>query len=83
MLTTFINTLMSAEADAVCGAAYGESSPDQRAQRPPDHRKDHASTVKHHTRGLDPDPGREGLAVPASAIRLLRRQPDISDDRRY
>jgi hypothetical protein len=27
MLTTFINTLMSAEADAVCGAGYGEVSP--------------------------------------------------------
>jgi putative transposase len=27
MLTTFINTLMSAEADALCGAAYGEPSP--------------------------------------------------------
>src|SRR3954466_16301093 len=26
MLTTFINTLMSAEADAVCGAAWGERS---------------------------------------------------------
>jgi hypothetical protein len=24
MLTTFINTLMSAEADAVCGAPYGQ-----------------------------------------------------------
>jgi transposase-like protein len=29
MLTTFINTLMSAEADAVCGAGYGERSPDR------------------------------------------------------
>jgi transposase-like protein len=29
MPTTFINTLISAEADAVCGAAYGESSPDR------------------------------------------------------
>ncbi len=29
MLTTFINTLMSAEADAVCGAQYGESSPER------------------------------------------------------
>jgi transposase-like protein len=29
MLATFINTLMSAEADAVCGAGYGESSPDR------------------------------------------------------
>src|SRR3954471_13590358 len=26
MLTTFINTLMSAEADVVCGAGYGERS---------------------------------------------------------
>jgi transposase-like protein len=29
LLTTFINTLMSAEADAVCGAAYGTSSPER------------------------------------------------------
>jgi hypothetical protein len=29
MLTTFMNTLVSAEADAVCGAAYGESSPER------------------------------------------------------
>jgi transposase-like protein len=29
MLTTFINTLMSAEADAVCGAAYGRPSPER------------------------------------------------------
>jgi len=27
LLTLFINTLMSAEADAVCGAAYGTQSP--------------------------------------------------------
>ena len=29
LLTTFVNTLMSAEADAVCGAAYGTISPDR------------------------------------------------------
>jgi putative transposase len=29
MLTTFINTLMSAEADAVCGAPFGQSSPER------------------------------------------------------
>ena len=29
MLTTFINTLMSAEADAVCGAPYGMPDPDR------------------------------------------------------
>ena len=29
MLTTFMNTLMSAEADAICGARYGESSPER------------------------------------------------------
>ena len=33
LLTTFINTLMSAEADAVCGAAYGTSSPERTNQR--------------------------------------------------
>ena len=29
MLTTFVNTLLSAEADTVCGAAYGASSPER------------------------------------------------------
>ncbi len=29
MLTTFVNTLMSAEADAICGAPYGASGPDR------------------------------------------------------
>ena len=29
LLTSFINTLLSTEADAVCGAAYGQPSPDR------------------------------------------------------
>jgi transposase-like protein len=29
LLQTFINTLLSAEADAVCGAAYGTTSPER------------------------------------------------------
>ena len=29
MLTTFINALMSAEADAICGAPYGQPSPER------------------------------------------------------
>lgn len=33
LLTTFVNTLMSAEADAVCGAAYGTVSPDRTNRR--------------------------------------------------
>jgi transposase-like protein len=33
LLTTFVNTLMSAESDAVCGAAYGTTSPDRVNQR--------------------------------------------------
>jgi len=33
LLTSFINTLMSAQADAVCGAAYGEVSPDRTNRR--------------------------------------------------
>src|SRR5919106_4337923 len=33
LLTMFVNTLMSAEADAVCGAAYGTSSPERTNRR--------------------------------------------------
>ena len=33
LLQTFINTLLSAEADAVCGAEWGQASPDRVAQR--------------------------------------------------
>jgi len=33
LLATFINTLMSAEADAVCGAAYGAMSPERTNRR--------------------------------------------------
>jgi putative transposase len=33
LLSTFINTLLSAEADAVCGAAYGQASPDRTNRR--------------------------------------------------
>ena len=33
MLQTFVNTLLSAEADAVCGADYGEVSPDRANRR--------------------------------------------------
>ena len=38
MLHTFVQALMSAEADAICGAPYGERSPgaDQLPQRLPD-----------------------------------------------
>ena len=33
LLTVFLNTLMSAQADSVCGAAYGQSSPERVNQR--------------------------------------------------
>ncbi|HEX2893382.1 MAG TPA: transposase, partial [Marmoricola sp.] len=33
LLSTVINALLSAEADAVCGAEYGQASPDRVAQR--------------------------------------------------
>ena len=50
LLTTFINTLMSAEADAVCGAAYGsQPGSDQPAQRLPGPRLRHP--------GRHPGPG--------------------------
>ena len=33
LLSTVINALLSAEADAVCGAEYGQASPERLAQR--------------------------------------------------
>ena len=33
LLQTVINSLLSAEADAVCGAEYGQASPERRVQR--------------------------------------------------
>jgi transposase-like protein len=33
LLTTFVHALMSAEADAVCGAAYGSTSPERTNRR--------------------------------------------------
>ena len=33
LLSTVINALLSAEADAVCGAEYGQASPDRVTQR--------------------------------------------------
>ena len=33
LLQTFVNTLLSAEADVVCGAAYGQSTPERVNQR--------------------------------------------------
>jgi hypothetical protein len=40
MLTTFTNTLMSAEADAVCGAPYGMAAPDRVNARNGDRHRD-------------------------------------------
>src|SRR4051812_29865762 len=54
MLTTFINTLMSAEADAVCGAEYGARSPERTNIR----KRLPAAGVRHprrHASGGDPE----------------------------
>jgi putative transposase len=53
LLTTFVNTLMSAEADAVCGAAYGTVSPDRTNRR-----------NGYRPREYDTRAGTLGLAVP-------------------
>ena len=53
MLTTFIDALMSADADAVCGAAYGTTSPERVASR---------NGYRH--RDLDTRVGTLDLAVP-------------------
>ncbi len=53
MLTTFINTLMSAEADAVCGAPYGMPGPE---------RVNHRNGYRH--RELDTRAGTIDVAIP-------------------
>ena len=53
LLGTFINTLMSAEADAVCGAAYGVSSPERTNRR-----------NGYRTREFDTRAGTLDLAIP-------------------
>ena len=53
LLTLFINTLMSAEADAVCGAAYGTQSPDRMNRR-----------NGYRVREFDPRAGTLDLAIP-------------------
>jgi putative transposase len=40
MLSTFVQALMSAEADAICGAGYGERSPDRTISRNGDGTRD-------------------------------------------
>lgn len=56
LLGTFINTLLSAEADAVCGAEYGTRTPDRvnrrNGYRHRDATNEHATAV----RNLEPDP---------------------------
>ena len=53
MLSTFVQALMSAEADAICGAAYGERvrGADQLPQRLPDPGLRHPDR---HDGGRDP-----------------------------
>src|SRR5687768_7893957 len=53
MLTTFINTLMSAEADAVCGAEYGTRSAERTNTR-----------NGYRSRGFDTRAGTLDLAIP-------------------
>jgi transposase-like protein len=53
LLTLFINTLMSAEADAVCGAAYGTASPERTNRR-----------NGYRSRAFDTRAGTLDLAVP-------------------
>jgi transposase-like protein len=57
MLTTFINTLMSAEADAVCGAGYGQRSDDRTNVR---------NGYRH--REFDTRAGTLDVAIPRSAL---------------
>jgi putative transposase len=69
MLTTFMNTLMSAEADAVCGAPYGESSSERTNVR---------NGYRH--REFDTRAGTLDVAIPK--LREGSYYPDSEDDQR-
>src|SRR6059058_5310692 len=53
MLSTFVQALMSAEADAICGAPYGERSPDRANSR-----------NGYRTRDFDTRAGSMAVAIP-------------------
>ena len=53
MLSTFVQALMSAEADAICGAPYGERSPERINSR-----------KGHRTRDFDTRTGSMEIAIP-------------------
>ena len=78
MLATFMNTLMSAEADAVCGAPYGTSSPDRVnvPQRVPPPGLRHPG--RHDRRGDPEAAGRELLpGLAADPPQAGRGGPDV------
>ena len=60
LLSTVINALLSAEADAVCGAEYGQASPDRLAQR---------NGYRH--RDLDTRTGTIDVAIPKLAVGVV------------
>ncbi len=60
LLATFIHTLMGAEADALCGAGYGERSTERTNSR---------NGYRH--RQFDTRAGSLDLAIPQAAARLL------------
>ena len=66
MLSTFVQALMSAEADAICGAPYGERSPERTNSR-----------NGYRTRDFDYRAGTMAVAVPK-----LREGPDWLLERR-
>lgn len=77
LMTTFLNTLMSAQANSVCGADYGTRS-DERLNR-----------FSHFTRLVSPDsslvtPGRVPSSISAWATQRLtdsRETPSLTGDR--
>jgi transposase-like protein len=68
LLTTMIDTLMSEEADAVCGATHGERS---------DNRTNHRNGYRH--RDFDTRAGTLDVAIPK--LRQGSYFPDSEDDR--
>src|SRR4051794_9819677 len=66
LLGTFIQTLLSAEADAVCGAEYGQTSP-ERVNRRNGYRHRDVRHPRRHLGRRDPQAS-SGLLLPRVAV---------------
>src|SRR3712207_5975683 len=79
LLQSFVNTLLSAEADVVCGAAYGQSSPERVNQRNGYRHRDFDTRAG--TLDLAIPKLRQGVVLPGVAARAALSGGEGTDQR--